>query len=190
MAARPARWPRPTEAIEGVRQLRFIQPQIRDERIGPGTREVVRLPGDRRNRAPHGPARREALNIRLVAVLPPLPDHSPVGGEVRAGGDVAGWIDCLGEVNGGNGPPGILPVEGSDPEALRRCLHAQVLAVEVTVNQGRGRPVPVRTSRSQSSSSSSNRATRTSRNATSAALKAGLSTWSRIKSRVARIAAR
>ncbi len=133
-----------------MRQLRFIQPQIRDERIGPGTREVVRLPRDRRKRAPHGPARREALNVRLVAVLPPLPDHSPVGGEVRARGDVAGWIDCLGEVNGGNGPPGILPVEGSDPEALRRCLHAQVLAVEVTVNQGRGEagagagePIPI-----------------------------------------------
>src|SRR5207302_1114946 len=82
--------------------------------IGPGTREVVRLPRDRRKRAPHGPARREALNVGLVAVRPPLPDHGPVGGEVRARGDVAGWIDCLGEVNGGNGPPGILPVEGSD----------------------------------------------------------------------------
>src|SRR6266571_1670897 len=118
-AARPARWPRPTEAIEGVRQLRFIQPQIRDERIGPGTREVVRLPRDCRKRAPHGPARREALDVRLVALRPALLDHSPVGSQVRARGDVARWIDRLGEVNAVNGPPGILPVEGSDLEALR-----------------------------------------------------------------------
>src|SRR5439155_5641638 len=148
--ARPARSPRPAEAIEGVRQFRFIHPQIREKRIGPGTSEVMPVPSDHRECAPHGPARRQALDVGLVAVRPPLPDHSPVGGEVRARGDMARWIDRLGEVNAGNGPPGILPVEGSDLEALRRRLHAQVLAVEVTMNQGRGEagagadePIPI-----------------------------------------------
>src|SRR5436309_321967 len=75
-----------------------------------------------------------------------------VGGEIRAGGDAAGGIDRLSEVYPGDGVPGLLPVEGPDLRAppLRRRAHAQVLGVEVAVDQ-RGRetgagarePIPV-----------------------------------------------
>src|SRR5205823_11256567 len=75
-----------------------------------------------------------------------------VRGEVRAGGDAAGGIDRLSEVYPGDGVPGLLPVEGPDLRAppLRRRAHAQVLGVEVAVDQ-RGRetgadvrePIPV-----------------------------------------------
>src|SRR5436309_14373232 len=63
-----------------------------------------------------------------------------VSGEVRVGGDAAGGIDRLSEVYPGDGVPGLLPVEGPDLRAppLRRRAHAQVLGVEVAVDQ-RGR---------------------------------------------------